>query len=124
MWDPFIIAEEKGIDVRYVVLEDKPLGMYVEHKNKQFILLNNILLESPTRYFVCAHELFHATEHDGMIGYYTSHTAAKNKLEYAANQHALKMLINLYKEWVDKETITLYEVMEFFEVPEEVYKHI
>ena len=78
---PFLIAKEKGIEVLYVSFGKTPLGETVYFKDETLILLNDSLANKNKRYFVMAHELYHALEHLEMSAYYTNQRHGKGKYE-------------------------------------------
>lgn len=120
-YDPFAMAEEKGIHVRYVDFQEAPLGLTTTVNGEQFILLSDLIEECRMRYFVCAHELYHCMEHEGLTSYYMYHHNSKNKLEREANQFAIQTITNLYLDRFDKEGVSIYDVLDYFHVPKEVY---
>ncbi|SEJ09584.1 protein of unknown function [Alkalibacterium gilvum] len=95
---PFLIAKEKGIEVLYVSFGKTPLGETVYFKDETLILLNDSLANKNKRYFVMAHELYHALEHLEMSAYYTNQRHGKGKYEREANLFAGHLMIKLYQD--------------------------
>lgn len=123
-YDPFSIAEKEGIDVRYKNFEGMPLGLSTFVNGRSFILLDSSLKEDNLRYFICAHELYHATEHKELTNYYISHKKAMYKLEGEANRFALDLIIKLYIDWYHGEEKSVYDIYDYFNIPEEVYNYV
>lgn len=97
-YNPFTIAEKEKIPIMYVPFGEKPLGETVQLKNETVILINDCLMNETSRYFVAAHELFHALFHDNLNAYYISQKNGKHKLERESNVFAISLLIKLYEE--------------------------
>ena len=97
-YDPFLIAEEKGIEVLYVPFGKTPLGETVYFKDEMLILLNDSLINRNDRYFIMAHELYHAFEHLDMSAFYTKQRHGKGKYEREANLFAGHLMIQLYED--------------------------
>lgn len=100
--DPFIIADEAGIPIRYVPFDKEPLGQAINFHGQPMILISDTLKYSRERYFVCAHELGHAIEHEDLAGYYTSNNHNKGKIEVEADKFAVVLLSELYVEENDE----------------------
>ncbi|WP_429971318.1 ImmA/IrrE family metallo-endopeptidase [Fructilactobacillus sp. Tb1] len=96
--DPFALADILGIDIQWWNFIDEPKGDTVSPLGHPVILLNDSLIDSNEKYFVCAHELGHALEHVEFAGYYISNNRIKNKYEYEADSFAAELLIGLYEE--------------------------
>lgn len=122
--NPFATADRHGVQVRYEEFGRAPLGISIRMNNQSFILLSNTLVNTRLKYFICAHELYHSLEHSTLLNYYCSHDKAKNKLEYEANRYALKVITAMYIDMFDKETVSMYEVLDYFDVPKEVYNYV
>lgn len=97
-YNPFLIAEELGIEVLYVPFGSTPLGETVYFKEETLILLNDSLAKQNQRYFIMAHELYHALEHLDMSAYYTTQRHGKGKYEREANLFAGYLMIELYQD--------------------------
>lgn len=97
-YDPFLIAEKLGIEVLYVPFGPTPLGETVYFKEETLILLNDSLAKQNQRYFIMAHELYHALEHLDMSAYYTTQRHGKGKYEREANLFAGYLMIELYQD--------------------------
>jgi len=123
-FDPFVVAENNGIDVEYVSFLDKPYGLYVPPINmKARILISSDLKYSNMRFFVCAHELYHSIEHKYLAAYYTSIPGGQDSLEREANSFGTNLMCFYYKELFDTETISYVDVINYFEIPREIYVH-
>ena len=111
-YNPFVIAEEKGIEVLYVPFGKTPLGETVYFKDDTLILLNDSLVNQNQRYFIMAHELHHALEHLEMSAYYTTQRHGKGKYEREANLFAGHLMIVLYEDmhgFLPESVQTLYD---------------
>lgn len=97
-YNPFLIAEEKGIEVLYVPFGKTPLGETVYFKEEILILLNDSLSNRNDRYFIMAHELYHALEHLNMSAFYTKQRHGKGTYEREANLFAGHLLIKMYED--------------------------
>ncbi len=96
--DPFLLANELDVEVRYVPFGNNPKGMYTKVKGTPMILLNESIEELPERKFVLAHELYHYLEHEENAAYYIQNDKNRSKLETEANKFAITLLTNLYIE--------------------------
>ena len=94
--DPFLIAENYDIEVRYVPFSENPKGQFINLFEKPMILLNESIKDSERRYYVMAHELYHALEHSSLAGYYVSTGLSRSKLEYVAYRFAATFLLDHY----------------------------
>lgn len=97
-YNPFVLVEKIGIEVLFVPFGKTPKGETVRFKKETLILLNEDLLEDNERYFVLAHELYHAVEHDNLSAYYTTQRNGKGTLEREASTFAGNLMLHLYKE--------------------------
>jgi Zn-dependent peptidase ImmA (M78 family) len=111
--DPFKIARELGIEVKY---DDygKLKGMYTIIKRNPYIFINNTL-DRYTQHLVCAHEIGHDRLHrdlvrDGWMREFVIYNM-NNRPEYEANLFASEVLIDddeileLMSERLDTEQI-------------------
>lgn len=96
--NPFLLCDHLNIEIKYVEFGDNPLGQFVRVLNEPLILLNKRLEESPQRYFIAAHELFHALHHSDLTSYYVQTEFTRGKLETEANHFAGILIMNQYKE--------------------------
>lgn len=97
-FDPLIIIEELGINIEYVPFLENPKGLYIKVHDTPCILINDKIEETNERYFVAAHELYHAMYHEDLIGYYSISTKSKRSMETEANKFATNLLIELFIE--------------------------
>lgn len=97
-FDPFAIADYFGIEYKFIETSDAFHGETSYILEKPLVLINAKYIDSPYRFVVMAHELYHAIEHPGLVSYYTLGVSQKNKLEYEANKFAAALLLNLYTE--------------------------
>lgn len=91
-YNPFVLSELLNIEVKYVPFGKSPLGQVAYVYEAPIILLNDCLKDSNERFFVCAHELYHALEHTSLSSYYISNRIAKSKMESEANTFATTIL--------------------------------
>lgn len=94
--DPFDIAEREGIEYRYVPYLKSPEGQFVKIEGEPLILLNDRLKDSRRKYFIMAHEIYHAIWHSELAGYYIDNAYGRGKLEMEANKFAACFLYSLY----------------------------
>ncbi|MGX7394036.1 ImmA/IrrE family metallo-endopeptidase [Carnobacterium mobile] len=97
-YNPFVLSELLNLEVKYVSFGNSPLGQVAYIYETPIILLNEYLKDSNERFFVCAHELYHALEHTDLSSYYISNRIAKNKMETEANTFATIILFNDFIE--------------------------
>ncbi|MHC5249822.1 ImmA/IrrE family metallo-endopeptidase [Enterococcus sp. LJL90] len=97
-YNPFIICAFLNIDIRYVPFLDNPRGQFQEILNRKVIFLSNSLMESPERFYVCAHELGHALLHEGISNYYVLNRTTRSKMESEADRFATNILLSCHKE--------------------------
>lgn len=97
-YNPFVISESLNIEIKYVPFGKSPLGQVAYMYGTPIILLNEDLDDSNERFFVCAHELYHALEHTSLSSYYISNRVAKSKMESEANSFATIILFNDFIE--------------------------
>ncbi|USS89986.1 ImmA/IrrE family metallo-endopeptidase [Fructilactobacillus cliffordii] len=101
-FNPFEIAEKLNIDIKYKDFKLEPKGETIRYFNRPIIILDDSLINSDMKYFVCAHELCHAIKHTDQATYYISNCIIKNKFEYQADNFAKTLLTYLYKEQYDE----------------------
>lgn len=97
-YDPFVIAELLNIDIYYVDFNKKPLGHCSTILKETVITLDQSLKDSNQRFMVCAHELFHAINHQEYASYYSISKNTKSKMEHEANEFAIELLKMMYSE--------------------------
>lgn len=97
--NPFIIAEQLGIDYEYVDFPPRLKGQVItDVEGAAVILLNAELIDSPFRYTVMAHELKHAMDHMEFPTLYAFSYGGKGKFEREADLFASKLMFYLYQE--------------------------
>ncbi|MGF3141289.1 ImmA/IrrE family metallo-endopeptidase [Facklamia sp. P13064] len=118
--NPFEIADNYMIDVRYAPTDDDFKGIYLPIYNKQLIILNKKLEHTQERYFVMSHELWHAINDYDVVSYYHIGINAKGKMERVANQFATALcLFDKEIDWnkssfcILKENYIPYEMEEY-----------
>ncbi|MDD7758805.1 MAG: ImmA/IrrE family metallo-endopeptidase [Aerococcus suis] len=95
--DPFIICENN--DIRYLYGEDLSSefkAVYIE-LDKPTIIINAQYKYNQERYFIVAHELYHALYHNRTLALYHNGYNAKDKSEREANEFATKLLLSGYQ---------------------------
>lgn len=97
-YNPFGIAELLNYDVRFVDMSKKPLGHCSKILKETVIILDDSLQDNNLKFFVCAHELFHAINHQEFASYYTISSNTKNKMEYEANKFAMELVKKMFAE--------------------------
>lgn len=96
--NPIDLADHLKIEIRYVPFLSNPDGQFINVVGKPIVLINQKLKESPKRYFVIAHELYHAVEHSDLAGYYVSNDKFRGKLEREANKFAASLILKFHVE--------------------------
>lgn len=86
--DPFYIADQLNIHVRYADADDNFKGVYVPIDDKKLIVLNKSFKHTQENKFYMAHELYHAINHSDVVAYYHNGYQVKAKFEREANQFA------------------------------------
>jgi Zn-dependent peptidase ImmA (M78 family) len=92
--DPFLIAQELNIEVRFADLGASTRGLYVRKLRRRCIFIHERLDEYWQR-FVCAHELGHDRLHPGFSRFWLDEHTFFNpgKFERQANQFAVHLLL-------------------------------
>lgn len=106
--DPFNIADQLNIYVRYADADDNFKGVYVPIDGKKLIVLNLALKHRPENKFYMAHELYHAINHSDVVSYYHNGYNVKAKFEREANQFATYLCLvgaTIYEGQSDKEVM-------------------
>lgn len=95
--NPFVIADENSIIIKYINAFKTLKGMYTVIKRNKFIFINANLPEEIQK-VVCAHEIGHDTIHSFMaeMGAVSETTLfdTKNSFEFEANVFAAELLID------------------------------
>ncbi|KQY87049.1 zinc peptidase [Paenibacillus sp. Root52] len=91
--NPFEIAEQLNIHIRYSNLGSSTRGLYYRKLRRRFIVIHEDLSD-PWKRFVCAHELGHDRLHPGISRFFIDEQSFFNagKYERQANQFAVKLL--------------------------------
>ncbi len=95
--DPFSIAEQLDIEIRWETFGPHPLGQTAYFDKCPIILLNESIRDSVQCNFTCGHELGHIICQPGIIGYQTGRLS-HGVCEYQANQFATGLIGLLYVE--------------------------
>ncbi|WP_085012933.1 ImmA/IrrE family metallo-endopeptidase [Lentilactobacillus parabuchneri] len=95
--DPFSIAEQLNIEIRWETFGPHPLGQTAYFDKCPIILLNESIRDSVQRNFTCGHELGHIICQPGITGYQTGRLS-HGVCEYQANQFATGLMGLLYVE--------------------------
>lgn len=123
-YNPFEIAEQKEIKVLFVPFGSTLKGETVQFKEETLILLNDDLIENNERYFILAHELYHALEHKNLSAYYITQRNGKGTLEREASLFAGNLMIDLYKEEYGYPPETFQQLQSLYGVSEEVQYYL
>ncbi|WP_262315407.1 ImmA/IrrE family metallo-endopeptidase [Lacticaseibacillus parakribbianus] len=116
--DPFTIAEQLNIDVRWRDLGPGIMGKTVYVFGQPTVLLNPQVKDTPERLFVMAHELGHVILHEGLASYYRLARGGNDKAEYEADCFAEKLLVLLYVEENRELPATYDDVVHGYGFPE------
>lgn len=122
-YDPFELAEKLNISVLYVPFLSKPLGRIAYIDGKTVILISDSIKKIPMNFFICAHELYHATQHKGEARYYLSNKYAKTKMEVEANNFATTLIKNHYAFKHKKNPNSFSELQNLYGVPNYLLDH-
>lgn len=117
------VIEHYGIEIRYVSFLNNPLGQSVNVLGERVILISDKVEESNLKYFILAHELYHAAHHIELSGYYIRDSISRGKLENEANKFAIAFFINKYVEDYGKLPHSYDELTYLYGVPKEVIKY-
>lgn len=92
--NPFTIAQNLNIHIRYDDLGKQTRGIYHRTLRRRFIVINN-QLSTEWQHFICAHELGHDRLHKGINRFFIDECSYFNagKFERQANCFALQLLI-------------------------------
>ncbi|MDA5386985.1 ImmA/IrrE family metallo-endopeptidase [Loigolactobacillus backii] len=96
--DPFELCNFLNIDLRWVDMNQHPLGKTSWILGESIILLDKSIQDNSRRYFVCAHELAHFFDDKGFAGYYVANRHYKGTSETQADSFATGMIYSLYLE--------------------------
>lgn len=123
-YDPFEIAHHLDIEIVYTTkLPNGYHGLAVPELNTIFIA--SFLNGSNYSYFVCAHELIHITEHDGINSFYNANRYSRSKMEYEADNGAIFLLCKYYLYHVaSDESVNICTIVSYFGLNEEFYPDI
>lgn len=116
-YNPFDLTELLGIDVIFVEFLEKPLGRTTYFFGEPTILISSLIMNSSERFFVCAHELYHAIDHKNSGNYYISNVVARSKMEVEANSFAAKLILNEYRFIFNKMPRKFSDIQTKFGVP-------
>lgn len=125
--DPFTIAKELGIIIKYKYLSNNsPRGLFKKILKRKFIILNMTRITSNNDLkMVMAHELGHAILHSSDSTFFLhDHTLyARGKFEREANIFAAEILIDINS--LDEHSVYNYSIDQlaiYFNVPVELVK--
>lgn len=96
--DPFRIADELGVDLRWADLGANVMGKTQYMLSQPVVMLNEAVHDSNQRYYVMAHELGHVILHADVASYYKITTHGNGKAEAEADQFATALMVRLYWE--------------------------
>ncbi|GIO22468.1 ImmA/IrrE family metallo-endopeptidase [Oceanobacillus sp. J11TS1] len=114
--NPFEIANQKGVIVRYVPLGNV-LGFHARYFRTSIIHINEALSEQQ-QLFTCAHELGHAIFHpDANTPFLKKNTYySTDKIEVEANEFAVELLFSQDTN----NSITIKEATQDYGIPEQL----
>ncbi|WP_242550846.1 ImmA/IrrE family metallo-endopeptidase [Enterococcus hulanensis] len=123
-YDPFEIAFHLDFDIEYVdYLPGGRLGLAVPELKVLFLV--NTIKDTMYSYFICAHELTHGTEHEGIQAFYNKSNRTKSRMEQEADAGAIHILCNYYlEEFPEIDRLNVPTVASFFDLDEEFYSLI
>lgn len=118
--NPVYLIEELGIEVQYVDFLEYPNGLYQKVFDDKVILISDEIETSNKLYFVLAHELHHALEHEDIISYYTQNSKNRSKIEHEADLFATIVCLNLYIEEYGTDTMSKQDLENLYGLPMEM----
>ncbi|WP_225743335.1 ImmA/IrrE family metallo-endopeptidase [Marinilactibacillus sp. Marseille-P9653] len=118
--NPIYLIEELGIEVQYVDFLEYPNGLYQKVFDDKVILISEKIETSNKRYFVLAHELHHALEHEDIVSYYTQNSKNRSKIEHEADLFATIVCLNLFIEEYGVESMTKQDLENLYGLPMEL----
>lgn len=120
--DPFEIAKQLNIHIRYCNLGNSTRGFYYRKLRRRFIVIHGGLTD-PWKRFVCAHELAHDRLHPGISRFFIDDQSFFNagKYERQANQFALKLLTSTAEPEVGE---TKEQLLFRCSIPVELHKYL
>lgn len=96
--DPFRIADELGVDLRWADLGANVMGKTQYMLGQPVVMLNESVHDSNQRYYVMAHELGHVILHADVGGYYKMVPHGDDKAEAEADTFGKELMIWLFQE--------------------------
>ena len=113
------LAEALNIEVCYLPIETS--GCFIEVNERKFILVSNQYQNSQERYFIIAHELYHAIQHSNSGELYFHAYNYHGKFEREANLFAIYLLCDLDEI---NEDDTAYNVFKRNYIPQDMLKYV
>ena len=113
------LAEALNIEVRYLPLEVN--GCFLEVAGRKFIFVSDKYKFSQERYFIIAHELYHAIQHANAGELYYKAYNYHGKFEREANLFAIYLLCDLDEINEDE---TAYQVFKKNYIPQDMLKYV
>lgn len=96
--DPFKIAEQLNVDVRWTDLGGEVLGRTRNLFGQPIVMLDFSIRESLKKYFVMGHELGHVLLHADVGGYYKMVPHGDDRAEAQADVFGKELMIWLFQE--------------------------
>lgn len=123
-YNPFEIACLLDFEIVYVDhLPGDRLGLAVPEL--EVIFIDSSIKGTRFSYFICAHELTHGTDHEGIQAFYNKSNRTKSRMEQEADSGAIHILCNYYlEEFPEVDQLTVTGVASFFDLDEEFYSLI
>lgn len=120
-FNPFHLIEMKGIELEYPSFrEENTKGLYHKAYGIQTIYINDTLEDNNARYFVAAHELYHALEHEDIVACYILNKRTRSSMEQEADIFAAIVCLNLYIEEHGIESMTNQDLEKLYGLPIEL----
>lgn len=123
-YNPFKLAFR--LDFEVIFTDDLPgerLGLAVPELKVLFI--SSCIKGSKFSYFICAHELVHCTEHEGIQAFYNCSERTQGRFEQEADSEGIYVLCKFYLEqFPELDRLNVTTVANYFELNEEFYSII
>ncbi len=123
-YNPTALADFLEIQIRYVPFLSNPDGQFINMVDKPIILINEKLRESPKRFFVIAHELFHAIEHSDLAGYYVANDKFRGKLESEANKFAASLIFRFHIDKTGDMPYSFEKMQLYYGISEDISNYL
>lgn len=116
-FNPFELSFNLNIRIKYMDLEGAILGQTSYPWGVPTIILDTSIKDKKEEFFICAHELCHIVEHDGLSSYYDANMYTHSKIEAEANAFAAIMIKKDYEYRNGEAVSTFSQLQNEYQVP-------